>query len=91
MEGASRSVVGIPLPHPFRTLKATGLGGIGGDVEILRNHAGVSAEIGSVAGMVEDDVGVDLDVGLVGVVDEFAQGGAGAITGLPMSSLGSIA
>ena len=88
---AARAVIGIPLPHALCSFVATGLGSIRPDVKILRHHARVGAEIRTVTGVIEDDVGVDFEVRLVGVVDEVAKRGAGTITGFPMASLGLIA
>ena len=63
---------------------------VGPDVEIGRNHARVSAVVGAVAGVVKDDVGINLQIHLVGIVHHLAQGGAGAVAGFPASPLGMI-
>ena len=91
MKRATGAVIGIPLPHPVWTLVASRLATIDRDVEVLGVHTGVGAEIGSVAGVVKNDIGVDLDVGLVGVVDELTEGGTGTVTGFPVSALGMVA
>ena len=87
MQGASGAVSGVPKVHAIRPFEAAGLGGVGPNVKILRNHAWVGAKVWAVAGVVEDDVGVNFDVRLVGVIHEVAEGGAGAVAGFPVAAL----
>ena len=90
VQRATRAIVGIPLEHPGRTPIAARLAAVDRDVKVLRMHSRVGAEIRTIAGVVEDDVRVDLDVRLVGIVHQAAQGGAGTVTGFPISSLGHV-
>ena len=60
-------------------------------MEILWHHTGIGAVVGAVAGVVENDVGIDFQIHLVGIVREIAQRGARAVAGLPMPALRGIA
>jgi len=90
VERAAVSAIGRTLKHAWRPLKPSWLAGVHPDVEILGNHAGVGAVVGAVAGVVENDVGINLQIHLVGIVHHLAQGGPGTVAGFPASSLGMI-
>ena len=72
VQRAAEAVVGSPLEHARRAPEAARLVVVHPHVEILRHHAGISAVIRPVAGVVEDDVRIDLEIHLVGVVHHVA-------------------
>ena len=87
VQRAAEAIFRSPLEHARRTAETSGLARVHIDMEILRNHSGIGPVVGTVAGMVENNVRVNLQIHLVGVVHHLAQGRAGAVSGLPTSPL----
>ena len=84
---------GVVQAHPGRALvvQPVAVARVVPDVEVRDTHAGVFADVRPVAGVVHDDVGDDLHVALVHLVDHVAQGSARAVAGGPRTALGRIA
>ncbi len=82
LEGEAEAVADVVVAvHAVGAFPAAGLVGVLPNVEVVDFHAGVGEVVGAVAVVVEDEVGVDEDVAVMGVVDEHAEVATGAVTG----------